>query len=154
MNYRKLQITFAITVSLINIYLAGLYGGYENGYTQTMNTYKSLIGFKISEGTTYGTLAVSHFAIFLCIGFFIVFKLLGQRVVFRLLAGLACLLAIWKSIYWGWALKYIGEGYNDSFYDLIRETVFLGWISVVLIVLLAVFHLVSIFQIKEDRLDP
>ena len=148
---RKTLLAVAVSSLVVSAYLAALYAGFEGGYDYSKEQWKDCVGYGMSGGTAYSALSRCHVIILLSVVPIILINLLGRRMVLEIVAACCCLVALWQEIYWFQALKYIGEGYGSSFYDLLRETVLLGWVSAALVLMLTTLQIASLFRIRKER---
>ena len=131
----------ALIVLTINVCLAGVFNGFEQGYsTNSM----------FSGSTVYITLSMFYFLITFCVLGFVIGKLLRNVILSQIIcfSSLISTLYLYQRIY---LLKSYYLNDIESFSKLIRESIPLDWFWFSIIIILLIYQIVSAFQYFSNK---
>jgi len=139
---------------IVNLYLAGLYIGFDQGYFAVSNVVSEREGWQLFGGRTiYGDLAQNHALIFVLATVFLILRRAREASVSKAGYCLVLCAILFITLRWGaWITSF--DNWSGSLYLLLSQTVILGWISSVLIGLLTVIealHLSKCFIRRDTR---
>jgi hypothetical protein len=126
----------ALIVLTINISFAGLFNGFEQGYT----TNSMFSGF-----TVYITLSMYYFLITFCVFGFVI----GKSIKNAILSQIICFSSLIPTLYFYQKIYFLKNYYFydvESFSTLIRGTIPIDWFCFLIVLILLAYQIVSAFQ--------
>jgi len=133
---RKVSLIFALIGATLNLFIAGLYTGFEEGYKS---------GSMFSGETSYVQLSMEYLMLALCFLGFVVGKLI-KKPVLSLLVGFSAeiiIFFVYRKIY---LIKSYYFGDVESFSELIRRTIPHDWFCFSLVVILFIYQIALALQ--------
>lgn len=148
---KKIYTIAALSVCIINAYLTGQYGGFEEGYNYSEQICKIM---SFSGWTSYLTLSSQHVFLTVLMAVFLVCKTDNKKyfleVICLFLLGLISVKygQIILMLFFGqqWYGNETNIDYSDLFYEPLRKTLILDYFCIFIVVILLVCQIMIVFK--------